>query len=130
MKKEDVLKRRSKEGAWRKKHTEIMTSNSVKELMGRFVKRLDGEKSIAAKYRLLAKFGLVDGVETTFRRNFRGTEDYVANRKPHELPKVQSLLAESDPTIESDLKKLEQLREEMKERVPAVKTSVSGLLTF
>lgn len=125
--KTEVAKRQSWTQAWHQQRKTIMGLPAVHLLLKQLASRLDQEKSLAAKYRLLAQHHLASSALATFRKRFTDSSSYAHNLSPTELPGVMDLLGVSDPAITAALQKLQQLWAEMKKPLPAVATGIAGL---
>jgi hypothetical protein len=99
----------------------------VELLLKQLAARLDQEKSLAAKYRLLARHHLAHSALATFRKRFADSSTYARTLSPSELPGVMDLLGVSNSSITASLQKLRLLWEGMKKPLPAVVTGIDGL---
>jgi hypothetical protein len=68
----DVEDREARRKEWHKKTTAIMEMQAVQRILKQTQSALDQQRSMAAKYRLLRKYGLAEMSEGTFRRRFTG----------------------------------------------------------
>jgi hypothetical protein len=114
----DLREREKRRQAWYALHRSIMGSPRVQSVLEQFAARLDQEKSVAAKYRLLAKSGLGGGTEGTFRRRFSGSQAFAKSLSPGQLSQVMDMLGIEDPSISAEVRQLDELWKAVKEPIP------------
>jgi hypothetical protein len=126
--KADVDESKQRRDRCHKKEGSIMASASVKQLLDRFVERLDQEKSMAAKCRALNGHSAARGGERTFRRNFKNSRSVADNTRASDLRWVLDFLGLQDPQLTRDLEELDVLREEANKPIPSPFQAFSSLM--
>ncbi len=125
VKRSEVQARKEREADYDKAAKELMSSNSVRNAIQRFVQRLKAEPSVAALYRLLNSRRLIVESEATFRKRLRGlggvekwARDYA--RYDFHLSDIVSLLGTNEPELAAAIRKVEALRKAANDDVPIV----------
>jgi hypothetical protein len=113
-----MREREKRRQAWYALHRLIMGSPKVHSVLEQFAARLDQEKSVAAKHRLLTKNGLFNATEGTFRRRFSGSQAFVKSILPGQLSQVMGVLGIENPAISTEGVQLDELWKALKEPIP------------
>jgi hypothetical protein len=97
-----------------------MASASVKQLLDKFVERLDQEKSMAAKHRALKGHSQASGSVRAFRSSFRSSRAIADRTFASDLRWVLDFLGLQDPQLTRDLEELDVLWAEANEPIPGI----------
>ena len=94
----------------RRQEDELMESPRLKDIFARLANLLDHQQSIAATWRLLSRYNLVSISEGTFRKHWRGGEDWVRQQSGflllNQLVKTGVINEEKDAALVDEFKRL------------------------
>ena len=110
---------------WSQQCDLLMESVAVKNLFEKLVDRLKSEHSIAAVWRRLSTYGLTNYTESTFRRHWRGAEDWVREYQSISLlERMLSAMKDPDPALVTEAQRLADLKTETDAPLPAIPTGI------
>jgi hypothetical protein len=102
----------------------LINSAPVVKIFERLALRIDQEPSVAAAHRLLSQHGLTSDTINTFRRKWRGGEDWIKRHGGSYLLKklreIGALTKEKHAEIISEMERLKALREIADRPLPLV----------
>ncbi len=128
VRREDVEEREDHLRQWRAKNADILAMPAAQQILAQAQSALDQQRSVAAKYRLLSTYGLADALESTFRKRFRSSTEFIRGLGAGHLPRLMKMVGNKQPEIIAALSEAEKIWQRAQIRIPTVKTGIQGLV--
>jgi len=113
--KAEIIKKKQLSTESDKRWKSLLDTSEVKEVVNDFILLIESQRSIAAIHRLLTSARIEYSSISTFRKNWRGSEDWVKHHLYYfNFPNVMKLVGNNSSAILNEIKEIETFSKDSK----------------